>query len=50
MPVLLMREDELAQWLHGSDEEAMRLARPCSDLDMRVARAGPYRKELLEVV
>jgi putative SOS response-associated peptidase YedK len=48
MPVLLTREDEFEQWLHGSEEEAMRLARPFPAEDMRIVQEGQHRKDLLD--
>lgn len=48
MPVLLTREEEFEQWLHGSEEEAMSLARPYPSDGMRIVQEGPHRKDLLE--
>lgn len=48
MPVLLTAEEEFEQWLHGSEDEALRLARPYPAEVMRIVQEGPHRKDLLE--
>ena len=48
MPVLLTRDEEFEQWLRGSEEEALGLARPYPAGDMRIVQEGPNRKDMLE--
>lgn len=48
MPVLLDREEQFEQWLHGSEEEALALAKPYPAEKMRIFQRGTARKDLLE--
>jgi nucleotidyltransferase/DNA polymerase involved in DNA repair len=48
MPVLLTRDEEFEQWLRGSEEEALGLARPYPAEDMRIVQEGSNRKDMLE--
>lgn len=48
MPVLLTRDEEFSQWLLGTDEEALRLAKPFPAEEMRIVQEGLHRKDLLD--
>lgn len=48
MPVLLNREDQFEQWLYGSEEEALALAKPFPAEGLRIFQRGAARKDLLE--
>lgn len=50
MPVLLTREEEFEQWLHGTEDEALGLARPFPAEAMHVVQVGSHRKDMLEAV
>jgi len=48
MPVVLDRDDQFEQWLHGNEREALELARPYPAENMRIVQRGMHRKDLLE--
>lgn len=48
MPVLLDREEQWETWLHGTDQEALALAKPYPAEAMRIVQQGSERKDLLE--
>ena len=45
MPVLLTQEREFEMWLHGSDDEAMALAREYPQERKRIVQEGFYKED-----
>ena len=47
MPVLLTETAQFDLWLHGSDEDAMTLAKPYPSKEMRIVQEGFEKNDLL---
>lgn len=47
MPVLLDSDEQFDQWLHGSEDEALKLAEPYPDDRMLIVQKGTARKDML---